>query len=195
MIDSRGQQHPYVPPPSSPYGPPASPYGPPSSSCGPPSSPYALPHTPPGPQPPPGPRVPEPAGDERRMLAATVDFLLAAGVGSALALRGLPQLKVEANALVLWLACVFGLSFVNQVLGAWLFRASLGKWLLRMRVVREQDAGRPGFWRLVHRWLLGLTWLPMQPVRSLIWADGDPYEDHCTLVYVRLKDLRRLGHR
>ncbi|QKV94531.1 RDD family protein [Streptomyces sp. NA02950] len=173
MIAQRGQQPPYGPMPS---------------------SPHLSPHPPPGPHPPPAPRLPEPAGDERRMLAATVDFLLAFGVGTPLALRVLPQLKVEANALVLFLVCVFGLSFANQILGAWVFRASAGKWLLRMRVVREPDAGRPGFWRLVHRWLLGMTWLPMQPVRGLFCADGDPYEDHCKVVYVRVKDLRRLGY-
>ncbi|MEU8828613.1 RDD family protein [Streptomyces sp. NPDC048636] len=184
MIDPRGQQQPYPPPPHPSYGPPQT-YAQPGAY--PPAGGY------PSPAPAP-PVVPEPAGDERRMLAATVDFLLAFGAGTPLALRVLPRLEVEANALVLWLVCVFGLSFVNQVLGAWIFRASVGKWLLRMRVVRDQDAGRPGFWRLVHRWLLGMTWLPMQPVRSVCGMDGDPYEDHCELCYVRVKDLRRLGH-
>jgi len=126
------------------------------------------------------------------MFAAAVDCVLSLGGGSALGLRVLPLFKVEANSLLLAVCWVLGLSFVNQVLGAWIFRASAGKWMLRMRVVRETDAGRPGFWRLVHRWLIGMTWLPMQPLRSLVWSDGDPYEDHCKIVYVRFKDLRRL---
>ncbi|MFD7506563.1 RDD family protein [Streptomyces sp. NPDC059850] len=171
MIDPRGQQQPY------PHSPPP--------------NPYAQPYAPPSPQP---VRVPEPAGDERRMFAAAVDCVLALGGGVPLGMDVLPKLKVEIEPLFLAIACVFGLSIINQVLGAWIFRASLGKWMLRMRVVRETDAGRPGFWRLVHRWLLGMTWLPMQPLRYLTCADGDPYEDHCKLRYVRLKDLRRLRH-
>ncbi|MFI0780156.1 RDD family protein [Streptomyces sp. NPDC021212] len=199
MSDPRGQ---YQPTPHSPPPVSGNPYSQPHGQHG---QPYPHPYAHPSPQPdersaPPAPwpppvRVPEPAGDERRLLAATVDCVLAWGGGSTLGLRVLPMLKVEVDSLLLAVGCVFGLSIANQVLGAWIFRASVGKWMLRMRVVRETDAGRPGFWRLMYRWLLGMTWLPMQPVRSLICADGDPYEDHCKIRYVRVKDLRRLRHR
>ncbi|MFI0821676.1 RDD family protein [Streptomyces sp. NPDC021098] len=187
MSDPRGQYQPtpHSPPPGSgnPYAqPPAHPYAHPAPQ------PYAPPPTP---QPRPV-HVPEPAGDERRMFAATVDCALAWGGGLTLGLKVFPMLKVGADPVILFVSAVFGLSIVNQVLGAWIFRASLGKWMLWMRVVREADAGRPGFWRLVHRWLIGMTWLPMQPVRGLFGADGDPYEDHCKVRYVRVKDLRRL---
>ncbi|EFL25499.1 conserved hypothetical protein [Streptomyces himastatinicus ATCC 53653] len=183
MSDPRGQHQPIphsLPPrPGNPY---AQPHG----------QPYAPPYGQPAPQPQPV-RVPEPASDERRIFAAAVDCVLVLGGGPTLGMDVLPKFTPGVDPLLLAVACVFGLSIVNQVLGAWIFRASLGKWMLRMRVVRETDAGRPGFWRLLHRWLLGLTWLPMQPVRYLACADGDPYEDHCKIRYVRLKDLRRLG--
>jgi hypothetical protein len=203
MSDPRGQQQPtpHSPPPH-PANPYAQPYGQPYAQPQPQpyghpyAQPYGEPYAQSQPQPPyvQPPRVPEPAGDERRMCAAAVDCVLALGGGTGLGLRVLPLLKAEADSLLLAVCCVLGLSFVNQVLGAWLFRASVGKWMLRMRVVRETDAGRPGFWRLVHRWLIGMTWLPMQPLRSLVWSDGDPYEDHCKILYVRVKDLRRLRH-
>ncbi|MEU1804323.1 RDD family protein [Streptomyces sp. NPDC019937] len=194
MSDPRGQ---YQPTPHSAPPHPANPYAQPYAH--PYAQPYAHPYAHPAPQPQPQPRprpvhIPEPAGDERRMCAATVDCALAWGGGIALGLKVLPMLKVGADPVILFLGAVFGLSIANQVLGAWIFRASVGKWMLRMRVVRESDAGRPGFWRLVHRWLVGMTWLPMQPVRGLFGADGDPYEDHCNVRYVRFKDLRRLRH-
>ncbi|MEU0838514.1 RDD family protein [Streptomyces sp. NPDC005962] len=193
MIDPRGQRQPSPhPSPPNPYAQPhGQPYGQPYAE--PYAEPYGQqPYGPPSPHQP--PRVPEPAGDERRICAAAVDCVLALGGGSALGLRVLPLLKAEADSLLLAVCCVLGLSFANQVLGTWIFRASVGKWMLRMRVVRETDAGRPGFWRLVHRWLIGMTWLPMQPLRSLVWSDGDPYEDHCKIAYVRVKDLRRRHH-
>ncbi|WP_421107212.1 RDD family protein [Streptomyces sp. NEAU-S77] len=199
MSDPRGQHQP-IPhsPPPQPGNPYAQRYGQPHAQ--PHNQPYGQPYAPPygqpapQPQPPQPVRVPEPAGDERRMFAAAVDCVLALGGGFPLGMDVLPKFTAGVEPLLLAVACIFGLSIVNQVLGAWIFRASFGKWMLRMRVVRETDAGRPGFWRLVHRWLLGMTWLPMQPVRYLACADGDPYEDHCKIRYVRVKDLRRLRH-
>ncbi|MGP3988426.1 RDD family protein [Streptomyces sp. 3N207] len=153
--------------------------------------PYAPPsmHPPPHPYPQP-PLVPNEVGDERRVLAALIDGTIAfvAGLGLAHRLTGIESVAV------FWcyaVACALGVSFVHQVLGAVVFRATVGKFLLLTRVVREADAGRPRFWQTVRRWLLGLTWLPMQPLRSLIGAEGDPYEDACGLRYVRKRDLRR----
>ncbi len=146
--------------------------------------PYAQPH--PYPQ---RPAVPEPVSDERRMLFSGIDGIITIVAGFGLALR----LADDKSVGVFWAvaaACVFGVSFVHHVLGAVVFRTTVGKFLLMTRVVREADGGRPRFWRAVQRWLLGLTWLPMQPVWSLIGSDGDPYEDGCGLRYVRSRDLR-----
>ncbi|MGP3976245.1 RDD family protein [Streptomyces sp. 8N114] len=161
-----------------PYAPP---YAPPSAH--PPPHPYPQPY----PQP---PLVPNEVGDERRGLAALIDATIAfvAGLGLASRLAG------DESVGTFWryaVVCALAVSFVHQVLGAVVFRATVGKFLLLTRVVREADAGRPRFWQAVRRWLLGLTWLPMQPLRSLIGAEGDPYEDACGLRYVRKRDLRR----
>ncbi len=59
------------------------------------------------------------------------------------------------------------LSFANQVLLTMAVRASAGKLIMGVRVVRLPDAGRPEFRRLVLRWLYGLFWLPLQPWRHL----------------------------
>lgn len=133
--------------------------------------------------------VPEEIGEVRRALAAAVDGVITVVAGFGLAL----QLAEGRSVGTFWayaVACVLGVSFVHHVSGTWILRATVGKFLLVTRVVRDTDAGRPRFWQLVRRWLMGLTWIPMQPVRSLIAADGDPYEDHCGLRYVRSRDLR-----
>jgi RDD family protein len=138
---------------------------------------------------PPPPAVPEEVGDTRRMLFSGVDGAITIVGGLGLA----TQLTDESGG-TWWIyavACVFGVSFVHHVLGTWVFTTTVGKFLLVTRVVREADAGRPRFWQIVGRWLLGLTWLPMQPLRALVWSDGDPYEDACGLRYVRSRDLRR----
>ncbi|WKX72701.1 RDD family protein [Streptomyces sp. XD-27] len=139
--------------------------------------------------------MPEEVGDIRRMLFAGIDCAITIVGGFSLAAqlahgKGAATLGIGAT-LGIYVGCVFGVSFVNHVLGTLLFRTTVGKFLLVTRVVREADAGRPRFWQTVGRWLLGLTWLPMQPLRALILADGDPYEDACGLRYVRSRDLRR----
>ncbi|MGW0733197.1 RDD family protein [Streptomyces sp. NPDC002851] len=149
-------------------------------------NPYAQPYAQPTPQ---RPAVPEEVSDERRMLFSTIDGLITIVGGLSLATQLAD--KTGGSWWIYAAACVFGLSFVHHVLGTWVFRTTVGKFLLVTRVVREVDAGRPRFWQLVGRWLLGLTWLPMQPLRALVWADGDPYEDACGLRYVRSRDLRR----
>ncbi|MFI1252360.1 RDD family protein [Streptomyces netropsis] len=186
MIDYQHQQHPHQPyAPQQPYPPqgqPQHPYQPQGQHPYQHPHPYAYPH----PQP---PAVPEEIGDVRRMLSAGVDGIITLVVGFGLAQR----LADDKGVGIFWVyvvACLFGVSFVHHVLGPLLFRATVGKFLLVTRVVREADGGRPRFWQTVGRWLLGLTWLPMQPVLSLFGDDGDPYEDACGLRYVRSKDLR-----
>ncbi|WP_179079403.1 RDD family protein [Streptomyces rectiverticillatus] len=181
MIDYQHQhQHPNQHPQSPPH-----PYAHPQQQHPHHPHPYAYPPQYPTPQ----PAVPEAIGDERRMLAAAVDGVITVVAGLGLAL----QLADDKSVGVFWAyvaGCAFGVSFVHHVLGAVVFRTTVGKFLLVSRVVRDADGGRPRFWQAVCRWLLGLTWLPMQPIRSLIGAEGDPYEDGCGLRYVRSRDLR-----
>ncbi|MEU6882447.1 RDD family protein [Streptomyces sp. NPDC046712] len=101
-------------------------------------------------------RVPGPAGEGRRWLAVTLDLVVAVG-GPYLLARG------EEGRPLIALAVLLGASFVNQVLLTVLFRASVGKLIAGVRVIRAADGGRPGFWRAVYRWLCGLCWLPLQP--------------------------------
>lgn len=162
--------------------------------------PQPYPHPGPGPARP----VPEGVGDLRRQCAAVVDGFLTLLGGSALALRlpdgtdlGVPagtittsDSRISVFALVV---CVLGVSFAHHVLGTWVFRTTVGKFLCFARVVRSADAGRPLLGQCVRRWLLGLTWLPVQPVLSLVGAEGDPYDDGCGVRIVRSGDLRRPG--
>ncbi|MFI1973470.1 RDD family protein [Streptomyces cinnamoneus] len=136
------------------------------------------------------PATPREVGDLRRILFAGIDGAITFFGGFSLAVR-LAEGKSTGTFWIYVAVCFFGLSFVHHVLGAVLFRTTVGKFLLMTRVVREADAGRPRFWQAVRRWLLGLTWLPMQPVWALFGDDGDPYEDGCGLRYVRSRDLRR----
>ncbi|QNE75373.1 hypothetical protein F0344_12750 [Streptomyces finlayi] len=132
----------------------------------------------------------------RRYLAVAVDCylcLLAAGlltrphVGTSEAGRALPLL----------LAFALVLSFVNQVLLTAALRASAGKLVMGVRVVEMPGVERPGFGRLVRRWILGLCWAPLQAwhrLRSLTGhgrggEDGGPYEDVAGLRQVRHVDL------
>ncbi len=188
------QQQPHQPPPHQPYAPqPPHPYAQPYAHPHPYAHPYAQQYPHPHPQQPPSPpAVPEEVGDVRRMLFATVDgaITLFGGCGLALQLAD----KTADDYWIYAVACVFGVSFVHHVLGAVIFRTTVGKFLLATRVVREADAGRPRFWQAVGRWLLGLTWLPMQPIWGWLGSDGDPYEDGCGLRYVYSKDLRNRTH-
>ncbi|MDQ8701417.1 RDD family protein [Streptomyces sp. LHD-70] len=215
MTNQQQPNHPYAAPPNQPHAPqqPNQPYAPQQ-----PPHPYAAqqpgPHQQPGPyqqqyaqhpyqqhqqQPAhpygqahplqPTPSVPEAVGDFRRLFAALVDGLIALFGGLKLA-----ELLTEGESVgTFWgyaVGLVLGISFVHHVFGALIFRATVGKFLFTTRVVRSEDCGRPRFWQTVRRWLLGLTWLPMQLPLSLISGEGEPYDDdHCGLRYVRSKDL------
>ncbi|GGZ56519.1 RDD family protein [Streptomyces bluensis] len=154
--------------------------------------------------------VPREAGDFRRMCAVALDTIFAWSVWSAVtAVLGegewLPGLSAGAE-LGFLVAVVAGASFVNQVLLTLMTRASVGKLLTGIRVVRAADGRRPGPFRLTWRWLSGLCWLPLQPyywLRSWISIltghvsrgtvrdneDGELYEGICGLRYVRRRDL------
>lgn len=163
---------------------------------------YARPAAYPAPGPRRQPRLPKGTGDMRRYLAVGLDAylcLLAVGllVRSCLASGG------TGRAIALLVVQLIVLSFANQVLLTMAVRASAGKLIMGVRVIRLPDAGRPGFRRLVLRWLYGLLWLPLQPWRRLrgpAAAGGgperpagrpvEPYEDLAGVRQVRHSDLR-----
>ncbi|MEU1310612.1 RDD family protein [Streptomyces cinnamoneus] len=136
------------------------------------------------------PAVPREVGDLRRITFAGIDGAITLFGGFGLAVR-LSEGKGTGAYWTYAAICFFAISFIHHVLGAVLFRTTVGKFLLMTRVVRADDAGRPRFWQAVRRWLLGLTWLPMQPIWSIFGDDGEPYEDGCGLRYVCSRDLRR----
>lgn len=136
-----------------------------------------------------------------RQCASVVDGFLTLLGGSLIALRlpdgtdlGVPAGTITTSgnhfSTFALAVCVLGVSFAHHVLGPMLFRTTVGKFLCLARVVRAADAGRPRFWQCVRRWLLGLTWLPVQAALSLVGGDGDPYDDGCGLRIVRSRDLR-----
>ncbi|SCK58032.1 RDD family protein [Streptomyces sp. AmelKG-D3] len=140
----------------------------------------AAPPAPPRPDPygTPGrpPRIPRGTGETRRYLAVGLDCylcLLVVGLLLHSCLRAADAgMGRTAVALV---AQLTALSFANQVLLTMAVRASAGKLIMGVRVIRLPDAGRPGFRRLVLRWLYGLFWLPLQPWHHLRRAaDGPP---------------------
>ncbi|MEU9879304.1 RDD family protein [Streptomyces phaeochromogenes] len=102
----------------------------------------------------------------RRITAATIDALtalvcgLAAGAAAGVkVVDGVVELRPQSAAV--WgaaLGTTLGLSFVNHVLLTLATRASLGKLIAGLRVVRASDSGRPGLFRLIGRWLFGFYW-------------------------------------
>ncbi|MET8679873.1 RDD family protein [Streptomyces sp. NPDC004647] len=167
-----GQPHPYVEP--QPYNQP---------------HPYAQPMSDPRFQPPSTQpiRVPESAGDIRRNFAILIDGFLALVVGAVWAGSRLSQ-TTESPILVA-IGCALGLSLLNHVVLTRLVGASVGKLVFFMRVVREEDAGRPRVLRLTQRWLAGYAWFVIQGVLS-IWAADEDNEDLCGVRLVALRDLR-----
>lgn len=169
---------------------------------------YARPSAYPAPAPRGQPRFPKGTGDMRRYLAVGLDAylcLLAVGllVRSCLNAGGAGHSVGGAgHAATLLVAHLIALSFANQVLLTMAVRASAGKLIMGVRVIRLPDAGRPGFRRLVLRWLYGLLWLPRQPWRRLRGSaapspaerpPGRPAEAHEDLAgvrQVRRSDLR-----
>ncbi|GAA2641214.1 RDD family protein [Streptomyces vastus] len=115
----------------------------------------------------PAPARAEPPSQARRVTAASVDALVAlvcgltAGAAAGVTVvDGVVELRPQSPAV--WgaaLGVTIGLSFVNHVLLTLATRASLGKLLTGLRVVRPSDGGHPGFFRLIGRWLFGFYWM------------------------------------
>ncbi|MGW6274264.1 RDD family protein [Streptomyces sp. NPDC055060] len=103
----------------------------------------------------------------RRVIAAVVDALLALVCG--LAAGAVAGVKVSDGVVELrpqdpsvWglaLGVALGVSFVNHVLLTQAARASIGKLLTGLRVVRASDGRRAGLVRLGGRWLFGFYWM------------------------------------
>ncbi len=137
----------------------------------------------------------------RRYLAVGLDaYLCLLAVG--LLVRSCLHAGGTGGAIALLFVQLIALSFANQVLLTLAFRASAGKLIMGVRVIRLPDAGRPGFRLLVLRWLYGLLWLPRQPWRRLRGPaapsgperppgrPAEPYEDLAGIRQVRHSDLR-----
>ncbi|MFD4025143.1 RDD family protein [Streptomyces sp. NPDC058576] len=137
----------------------------------------------------------------RRYLAVGLDaYLCLLAVG--LLVRSCLHAGGTWRAIALLVVQLIALSFANQVLLTLAFRASAGKLIMGVRVIRLPDAGRPGFRLLVLRWLYGLLWLPRQPWRRLRrpaapsgperppGRPAEPYEDVAGVRQVRHSDLR-----
>ncbi|MGA5561675.1 RDD family protein [Streptomyces platensis] len=136
-------------------------------------------------------RIPDEARPLRRWGAVLLDGLLALTAACS-ALKsaehaGLPALQTCYAAA----GAGFGLSFLNQVLLTRIAGASLGKFAVRTRVIRETDASRPRLPRLFRRWLGGYLFIVVWIIAACFEMDDDP-EDFCGLRLVRYKDLRAL---
>ncbi|WP_308434226.1 RDD family protein [Streptomyces gelaticus] len=121
-------------------------------------------------------RVPPRAGDMRRYLAVGLDCYLCLLTAGLVARPHVDTARVT-EAVGLLLGPTLAFSFLNQVALTALTGAGLGKLIMGIRVVRLPDAGRPGPWLLLRRWLYGLCRLPLQPwygLRSLLPDPGTP---------------------
>ncbi|MEW2071796.1 RDD family protein [Streptomyces sp. NPDC007346] len=124
------------------------------------------------------PRIPKGTGEARRYLAVGLDCYLCLLAVGLLVHSCLGSAGAGRTAAVL-LGHLLVLSFANQVLLTMAVRASAGKLIMGVRVIRLPDAGRPEFRRLVLRWLYGLFWLPLQPwhhLRRTAAAEPPPRE-------------------
>ncbi|MFF8618991.1 RDD family protein [Streptomyces sp. NPDC015350] len=165
----------------------------------------------PGPAPahPVGPRLPPRAGDTRRHLAVGLDCYFCLVTAGLLARPYVDASTTVTEVLGLLAGPALAFSFLNQVVLTAVTGAGLGKLIMGIRVIRLPDAGRPGLWRLVRRWLHGLSLLPLQPwygLRSFLagpapgpdaphpvalpnGCTGEPYTDPSGLRQVRRRDL------
>ncbi|WSD73416.1 RDD family protein [Streptomyces sp. NBC_01591] len=140
----------------------------------------------------------------RRYLAVGLDCYLCLLTAGLLARQYVDTAEVT-EAVGLLLGPTLAFSFLNHVVLTALTGAGAGKLIMGIRVVRLPDAGRPGPWLLMRRWLYGLCWLPLQPwygLRSLLsgpgvlprttlWngGNGELYADALGLRQVRHSDL------
>lgn len=164
-----GQPHPHAAHPYAPQPTAQSPYGPPAAA----------------------PRIPDEADTMRRFGAILLDGLLAL-TAAYIALSSADHTDLPALQTFYAVAGAgFGISFLNHVLLTRIAGASLGKFAVRTRVIRETDASRPRLPRLFRRWLGGYLFLVVWIIAACFEMEDDP-EDFCGVRLVRYKDLRAL---
>lgn len=96
----------------------------------------------------------------RRQARRTISFVLdlaihlGAGAGAGYALHQLPQLAPYSGFAIPAAIGVFALaSLVDRIFVQWAFRATVGKLLTGLRMIRDDTGGRPTLWSLVKDWL------------------------------------------
>lgn len=126
-----------------------------------------------------GSRLPSPASPSRRFVASCIDFaiLFALTAPFALLLEWLGIKKPLAemgdwSQHLLMFSSGLGLGFVYYILPEGFAGATLGKWLLGLRVVRQGQRQPPGFWRATVRTLI-FQWVPALPAGLYTLANLD----------------------
>ncbi|UED85738.1 RDD family protein [Streptomyces profundus] len=132
--------------------------------------------------------VPREAGEGWLVLTTATDVLLTLGIAVIGALTLPPESLGVVGYLLALFGCALAFSFANHVLGMCLLRASVGKLLWGLRVVRAADGGRPGPWRATLRWMAGYAFLAVM----IAAEDGGGVGEACGLRTVRWRDLRHL---
>ncbi|MGW6057310.1 RDD family protein [Streptomyces sp. NPDC055189] len=134
----------------------------------------------------------------RRVTAAVIDALialacgLAAGVAAGVKVSdGVVELRPQSP--TVWglaLGVAAGVSCVNHVLLTLAARASLGKLITGLRVVRVSDGRRPGLLRLFGRWLFGFYWMVLFVPLHLATDSDVEQQDAVGLRMVRRRTIR-----
>ncbi|OEV04803.1 hypothetical protein AN216_05595 [Streptomyces oceani] len=118
----------------------------------------------------------------RGLLAGSVDALVTVIGGFTLATLLLRE-KTGPDYWLPAVGCLLAVSFVNHVLLTVPVRASLGKLLFNVRMIRMADGGRPHFWQAVRRWVAGFFYQPVQYLLSQVHMQSDTDgEDLCGLL-------------
>jgi hypothetical protein len=123
-------------------------------------------------------------------LSFGLDWLVHLGVAVAVFFATKHTPLPTVNAIGAWL----GASFVDRVLVQWACRATLGKLIFGLGVVRPVDGGRPGFGQLTKLWLVGLVFSVLL-VGELGGGSGGsgPDLDRHLLGVVRRRDVRAMA--
>ncbi|MBB5914766.1 hypothetical protein BJY24_003633 [Nocardia transvalensis] len=122
------------------------------------------------------PRYPSPRF-LRSIGAVVVDVAVHGGIAFAVGSSGTPGIVTGALAVAAYLVA----SFVNTTLVQWVLRASVGKALFGLAVIRGKDGGRPTFGNL-------LVWYFLRGINLALENSSDGYQQ---VVAVRRRDIRR----
>jgi hypothetical protein len=106
------------------------------------------------------PRYPSP-GELRGVLSFCVDVVAHLAVGVLPGIWGLyvlhvaPDLPTAEFLLAAGLLGFIPVSFVDRVVVQWACRATIGKALTGLRMIRPDTGGRGTFWQYLREWLVG----------------------------------------